>query len=742
MWLVWMVPPSCCAEVPALIRDSGAGPSGLVAAKTLLHDVAPGYFNVTIYDAQSRVGGLWPLSKFDTAGLVHPLMVANQSKHTMQFSDLAWDDATPQMPKAWQVGQYLDRYLKRYGGADVRLGHRVVQTELQDGGAWKVQTESDQGPETSLFDYLLVTTGFFGTPIWPDYIPKDAEIPIMHSSKYRDLKALLSRTNGQGGRILVVGGQMSGVEIAGTIATHLSSAANCPGAKPIQNPEKYSIHHVAHRPSWVFPLFTTAKADASAPPFLPCDLPSYNQAVRPQPLENNQGHISVDSAKHLNSVFQFVLGTDQAEFSPNLRLHGDSLEQQPFLAMSSHYADFVRSGLIIPSIGKVTSLSGDTATVSPGNREIGDIAAVVLATGFDPAPSVAFLPADVLGTISYDPSQPSLPTGLAFHGTQHPSLPTLGFIGFYRSPYWGVMEMQARFMAKLWTTPDHSAVLKEALRRDDSISRTLTLRSDPRMSQFPMGDYQWLMQEFAKALEITISDPLEIPPLGNDKSMDIITPARYAYPGVKDAQLVEIKKNLTSTQETAIVGLTKAKFVAHAVFRSLLGEWRLERDLSSRLPSHPSGRFVGTAKFLLREGTTDGREVPEDGDLGMEYLYIEDGDFTASNGMTFRATRRYVWRYDETRDVLSVWFAKTDDNMRADYLFHELEFIVPTENDGKGWKAKASHLCIEDLYDVHYDFLFKAVNLKEFRLGYTVKGPKKDYTIAGVYRRAETLVTL
>jgi hypothetical protein len=28
--------------------------------------------------------------------------------------------------------------------------------------------------------------------------------------------------------------------------------------------------------------------------------------------------------------------------------------------------------------------------------------------------------------------------------------PTLGFVGFYRSPYWGVMEMQARFLGKYW----------------------------------------------------------------------------------------------------------------------------------------------------------------------------------------------------------------------------------------------------------------------------------------------------
>ncbi|KAI0125645.1 hypothetical protein BJ170DRAFT_631974 [Xylariales sp. AK1849] len=714
----------------------GAGPSGLAAAKALLHDVSPGTFTVTIYDSQPRIGGLWPLSKTDTAGLVHPLMVANQSKHTVQFSDLAWGDDVPQLPKAWQVGQYLDRYSKRYGGADIHLAHRVVRTELQDSGSWKIETESETGSQTSVFDYLLVTTGFFGKPVWPEYVPREADIPIVHSSSYRDLETLLAKSNGRGGKILVVGGQMSGIEIAGTIASHLSSAVNSPGERTIPNAEKYSIHHIVHRPSWVFPLFTSARPDASAPPFLPCDLPAYNRAVRPQPLVNSQGHISADAAKTFNSIYQLVLGTDQEDFSPEMKVGSDLFEQQPYLAMSSHYSSFVRSGLITVSKGKMSSLTGATATVSPSGEEINDLAAVILATGFDPAPSLGFLPPEVLETISYAPSHSSLPIALAFHGTHHPELPNLGFVGFYRSPYWGVMEMQSRFMAHLWTSPSHSRALVDALESDDSISRTLSLRSDPRISQFPMGDYQFLMQEFAKALNMTLSTPRETSPLANGKSMDIVTPARYTSPGATEAQMAEVEKNLVSTQETALGGLTEAKFVAHAVFRSLLGEWKLERDLISKLPSHPSGHFVGTAKFLLREGTVDGRHTPEDGDLGMEYLYIEDGDFTANNGMTFRATRRYVWRYDELKDVLSVWFARTDDNMRADYLFHNLEFIVPEDDDNsRGWQAKASHLCVEDLYDVHYEFRFKAVNLRSWKIGYSVKGPKKDYTIAGNYTR-------
>ncbi|KAI1652606.1 hypothetical protein F4813DRAFT_304401 [Daldinia decipiens] len=758
----------------------GAGPSGLVAAKTLLHDTPGCSFKVTIFEAQSRIGGLWPIRKDDDGGLVHPLMVTNQSKHTVQFSDFAWQDSVPQFPRAWQVGQYLERYINEYSGADIRLGHKVVKVDLQDDGSWNVQTESSEGSETATFDYLLVTTGFFGKPIWPDHVPKEADVPIIHSSEYRDLKGLLERSSNPSGKILVVGGQMSGIETAATIATHLSSAIHSPGKKIIeqllQEPQSYSIHHITNRPSWVFPLFTSPKPAASAPPFLPCDLPSYNLANRPHPLTNSQGHIGLEAAQTSNSIYQSVLGTDQSEFSPKTKIDGHLFNEQPFVAMSSYYMNFVQSKFIQVTKGKLSSIKGDVAIISPANRKLSDIAAVVLATGFDSSLSLSFLPSSVLQAISYSPENPNLPVALAFHGTHHPSLPTLGFVGLYRSPYWGVMEMQARFVARLWASNDpqsRAPALRQALAEDDTIERTLALRTDSRVSQFPMGDYSFLMQEFSRALDIPISPPVgNTPPLATGKSMDILTPARYPSFSAATAQnpraAEQTKANLLATHETALAGLSRGRFVAGAIFRSLLGEWRLERKISSRLPSHPSGRFSGTARFLLRDGTEDGlspslvsKANSDSGTgLGLEYLYIEDGVFTARANpiLTFRATRRYIWRYDEARDVLSVWFSRMDDHERADYLFHEVEFLLPVdeadmkvqgettpmttgaaaedkEKGKKGWLAKASHMCIDDLYDVHYEFNFKAVNLKEWKLGYTVKGPNKDYTIDGVYKR-------
>ncbi len=483
-------------------------------------------------------------------------------------------------------------------------------------------------------------------------------------------------------------------------------------------------------------------------PFLPLDFSSYNRSTRPLPLTNTQGHITEDTAKVIHGKFQGALGTDQRCFSPLLNPSGDDLTKPPYLAVSDWYCDFVRSGFISLANGKVDSVTDNAARLSDGTS-IDNIAAVVVAAGFDPSPCLDFLDNQTLEKLHFSPKHTDQLVALAFHGTHHPDVPNLGFVGFYRSPYWGVMQMQARLLARLWSREPKPAVFAAKLAADDSIQRTLGLRDDPLLSQFPMGDYAFLMQEFGDALSIPIQPPasLEAPNLSwNDLPLDTLTPARYSLPNEDGQGNTNASKLLQATAETAQQGLTTARFVPRAVFRSLLGTWKLERDLHSKLPTHPSGHFSGTAQFLLRTKTTDGlkcaaNENSQPGDCdeaGYEYLYIEDGEFKTQQGFGFRATRRYIYRYDDANEVLSVWFAKPEDSKRADYLFHEIEFEAPPKEGGghkNGWPAKSGHLCIDDYYDVKYNFAFKAVNLESWTCAYTVKGPKKDYTISGIYKR-------
>jgi hypothetical protein len=137
---------------------------------------------------------------------------------------------------------------------------------------------------------------------------------------------------------------------------------------------------------------------------------------------------------------------------------------------------------------------------------IPNVAAVVCATGFDASQSLDFLPKEILETLQFDPNDDGFPLALNYHTTVSRKFPSLGFVGFYRSPYWGVMEMQARFLGKLWSGDEKVA---HSLNDDNTIDEMMKLRGDPRRAQFPMGDYAYLMESFGEILGIKRFEPAE-----------------------------------------------------------------------------------------------------------------------------------------------------------------------------------------------------------------------------------------
>ncbi|TVY27389.1 Flavin-containing monooxygenase FMO GS-OX-like [Lachnellula hyalina] len=718
----------------------GAGPSGLVAAKTLTHAHPPGTFHVTVFEALPRIGGLWPISPSDSSGMVNPDMCTNQSKHTVSFSDLAWDEDVPAFPKAWQVGRYLERYVEVYRGYEIRRGCKVVRAELM-GEKWVVRTREGTVEETSEFDHLIVGTGFFGKAKVPQIL-EGFKAPVVHSSRVRDVKDLL--TNGgkapmvTGRNIVVVGGQMSGVEIAAAVALQLSSAENTPGESSLSNASEYYITHIVQNPVWVMTLFfpkdpvldiagldgQQKKESNNSPSFLPVDLVSYNLGWRPEgPVQNSSGCISPEAANKTHNFMNTYLGTDQSEFgSPYLAIQGDTRSNPPFVTVSDGYHEFVRAQKIKIVKGKVTSNEADALQIKDGSTSslMQDVAAVILATGFDATPSLDFLPTEMLSALEFDPTSDAFPLALNIHSTVNAAIPSLGFVGFYRSPYWGVMEMQARYLGKLWSGDAKAA---SALAKDTTLETMLKLRTEPRRAQFPMGDYAFLMESFSSIMDIKRTEPGD-----STGRTGLVLPSRYLPDSASATERKEAASALSIIDHTITASAKTGKYVARAAFRAMQGDWTLQRTITSRIATYPSGTLSGTASFKPR--------FPTDPAFDAEYLYIENGEFSATNGLKFGAKRSYVHRYTSSTDTLSVWFTKPD-HKTVDYLFHALEIIPPvSESDpSEPWRAKSSHLCIEDLYDVAYAFSFKGVGLEEWSLEYSVKGPQKDYTIRSVYRR-------
>jgi hypothetical protein len=324
------------------------------------------------------------------------------------------------------------------------------------------------------------------------------------------------------------------------------------------------------------------------------------------------------------------LGSDQSELQrPELTMSSDIRSNPPYLAVSDHYAEFVRSGNITISKGKVahSSMNPGEVVIRNGDQESGldDIAAVILATGFDPTPSLDFLSTEMLRNLQFDSTRDDFPLALNVHTTVNHLIPSLGFVGFYRSPYWGVMEMQARFIGKLWSGDSKAA---KTLAEDQTMETMLKLRGDSRRAQFPMGDYAYLMESFCDILDITRFEPD-----GGTSRTGIVLPSRYSFDNICDTEQKEVKKELSIIENTFRDSENRGKFVARAIFRAMQGDWKLERRITSKIDIYPSGTLSGTAKFLPRDPTEEG--------FDMEYLYMEQGNFRTETGLDFVAKRTY-----------------------------------------------------------------------------------------------------
>lgn len=236
-----------------------------MAAKTLLYDYAVGAFEVTVFNKGTAIGGLWPPASCKDVGRINPDMRINLSRHTVCFSDLAWPAGSVTHPKAWEVGEYLEAYLRRFNRIDVRHSCNVLSTtrivDHDDKVLWRVkvgQGSDFKEEEEHEFDHLIVASGFFGTQNLIDgHLPSQG-VRTLHSSKFRQVAELLSTDEAppEDAKIVVAGGSISGAEVAADIASQLSSARHSAGESRIPHAERYKVYHVFPRPFWIVPYFT------------------------------------------------------------------------------------------------------------------------------------------------------------------------------------------------------------------------------------------------------------------------------------------------------------------------------------------------------------------------------------------------------------------------------------------------------------------------------------------------------
>ena len=756
-----------------------------MTAKTLLRNTPTHEFSVTVFEKAENIGGIWGPIKDSTDGFLNANTPTNLSKFTVCFSDLNWENVDLSLdgastnghatngntkkeacslqktahPRAWQVRRYLETYIDKFGLRDsIRLNAKVIKADrvVTTGGAerWEVHCTNTHTKETNsqTFDRLVIASGFFSEP---GKLSANADaslfqqktVPqIIHSSQYRSLTHLLPTEHlksKDGGNIVVIGGANSSSEMSATLAYQLSAAANAPQSDVLNN---YKIVHVTARPLYSLPLFLPSQSGG----FEPLDLRIYNLSTRPPgDIKGKWGRMPEEGAKGMHKLLRSAVGDQTDLGAPALVALEEQLTDPPYIAVSEFYAEYVRSGSVLPKAGRVTSISAseklqdesaphsakktlDVTYRAPSGEEevIEDVVGVVYATGYSPSASLSILPPAYLDAMQYDPACPRLPILLRDLQTYSPAAPDLAFIGFFENPFWGTMEMQARLVAKRFTDGPNFQVsepFEDGM--EINATRSAMKERDVRVPQTWIADYCGYLEQTARTLDLENNDG------SFTKRQGPAIPSRYLSPAMQSLDGAKVDNDASATVQQlydtlqAISADNTALYTARAAFRALQGRWHLRREILNAQSDAASNNFEGVATFLPRDPTAPGYDF--------EHLYEERSKSDLSD------VHRFVYRYRELDDTLSVWSVEagggnTNSNeTTVDCLYHDLVFQGNAIKGERKSGAVAIGRCSGEqvTHENVYEFCFKGISLSEWGLRSEVKSPCKDYVNQTWYER-------
>ena len=756
----------------------GAGASGLVAARQLIH----AGLRPTIFEAAKTVGGAWtpssssvlttqttktsssapspppqaPPEDHNVVGIRstsadhhrhnHPAskmwkgMSTNLSKYTCRFSDWPWPDDGSTFPSVEEMHDYLESYAAAYlsPSCDFQFECNVFNVEHLLGSSssedstknYKVEWTDLNTKITHRRDFggVVVATGFFHTPRWPSFLTNhngsgensksfggNIKPQLMHSSEYRTHHSF------RGKNVAVVGSSFSALEIASDLAL---SAARVVNVSP-------SVPWVL--PRWIptmqpLKLIGQKNNDIATITILPTDLVLYRRK-QPYPKIPETISLTPKDCRERHQYLQSLVGHRQRHSALG---EPTNFDEPPFVAISDEYLDLVREDKIEVVHGRFVGLGddgrlkicdvqsdGDNLDPQSQSMELDDIDHIICCTGFVPHLH-GFLSPGILSSLNYDPEDSFAPLTLAWD-TLHPSLPNLAFCGMYRGPYMGIMELQARLAAGVMS----SRISLEGEQIRSAVKASEAIRNATPRAQFPHLDYTGFMDTLS---ELCFQGDY---PRHHVRLGDAVIPTFYQPDdGLSQKCLSEIEKEFLCGQD----GSRMPMFV----LQSILGKWSYDRHIV-HLQTRKIERVYGTVKYSKYWGRSD----PENVNVGNAdelfsvnntkahtVLYREDGLYEFSQTQKFEVFREYEFEC-KGRDVLEIFFV---EGGRRAHLFLSLKFVpetIPASNssddDGYWVKATSDHLCIKDLYSATFRVKLNGLSASEIIIKYRVKGPSKDY---------------
>ena len=740
----------------------GAGPAGLVTARHLL---ANG-LRCCIFEASSAMGGAWSspaAAPIEGQGLVNGVVPdgsnakspmwnglrTNLSKHTCRFSDFPWPEETPTFPSKDDMDWYLTSYAEQFldpscsfkydckvtrispiGGGFSRIGNKDEKPTGND-QRYRIEWTDTiaQTKHSKEFEGVVLATGFFSKPKYPKNLKQElvrrtnrdhdndverddtGRMKIIHSKEYSSHDSFSSCGEGSPQKIVVAGGSHSALEIA----VDLTKSAETP------------ITVVASRIPWIVPRYVPSPVEnggnGNNGMILPVDLALYRRTHDRGKVEEKTT-LTEASCREQNEHLRALLGPLQETI-----LSVPSFNEPPLVAVSDHFLNLVADGRIEVICGRVEGVTDDGKGVkisrSSGDSDfvLSGVTSLLCCTGYlsdlesccgslseknddrDPGS----LPS-ILEMIDYDPND-SFSPWTSHLETLHPDLPNFAFVGMYRGPYMGVVELQARLAAgALSGTMEFP--LPETFKKGLETSAAIRNPAPSFRPQFPRFDYIGFMDSLSECLSEQKF------PTANICAGDLVTPAFYQ----PDKSLVESgKSELDREVERAKSGY----YLPQVVTSALVGNWTFERDIV-----HFSGKSIAQRQYI--HGKVRYSRSKDHGHV----LYREDGFFEVSPSKSLPVFREYeyVCSTDERggdSGAMELYFV--EGGTRA-YIFLSLRFGHKDE-DGY-WVATNEHLCVKDLYKANFRIKMDGLAATEVIITYRVRGPAKDYESTTVMRPA------
>ena len=185
----------------------GAGPSGLVAAKTLLVE-RKGLYEVVVVERNSSIGGTFRSKGYDDGRLV-------SSKYITAFSDFRFPRSAADHPTIDSYLEYLHSYCINFQLYDViRFETNVISISRRENKYYCV-IESRGKSSEQRFDAVCVCSGLHNVPYIPtEALPlldrkiADEKTPVvMHSSCYKSKEVFRDK------KVLIVGCGETGLDL-------------------------------------------------------------------------------------------------------------------------------------------------------------------------------------------------------------------------------------------------------------------------------------------------------------------------------------------------------------------------------------------------------------------------------------------------------------------------------------------------------------------------------------------------